>query len=255
MKIKEIISSYGLNAFKKYGQHFLTDPNILNRIARITDIDAHTPVIEIGPGPGGLTRSLIETDAPMVFAVELDIRCIKILKETIKNPKLSLINKNALLVDTDEITDSKYKIVGNLPYNIATPLIIKWLTTAINVSSITAMVQKEVALRMVAKPSTKDYGRLSVIVQLLGNPSIKMALAPGAFYPPPKVESCVVHIDVFKNRDFSMIKKLESITHSIFSSRRKMMRSVFKEDIKGFDMTARGETLSPQQIYDLCKII
>lgn len=257
MKIIDVVKTYNLKAYKKYGQHFLTDPRILNKIASFANINEFDNVVEIGPGPGGLTRALLASNPLHVFAIEIDKRCIESLDAIEDKSKLTVIESDALLIDLDETINSNYKIVANLPYNIGTKLIVKWLTKEKNVTSITSMLQKEVAIRMTAKPGTKDYGRLSVLVQLLGDVSIKMHLSKGAFSPPPKVASSVIHIDLKKNIDRSIIEKLEIVTHLIFSNRRKTLKNAlenaFVKEIEGFDMSIRGETLSPEQILDLSK--
>ena len=253
LKISDVIKSYNLKAYKKHGQHFLTDPVILKKIASFATINELDNVVEIGPGPGGLTRALIELNPKKIFAIEIDQRCIDSLIEINNKENLVIIKSDALLINLDNTINDKFKIVANLPYNIGTKLIIKWLSEERNLTSITAMLQKEVAIRMISKPGTKDYGRLSVLTQLLCDVSIKMHLNKGAFSPPPKVESCVVHMNIKEDFDRSIISKLEMVTHSIFSNRRKILKNAFGQTIDGFDMNIRGETLNPYQILDLCK--
>ncbi len=229
--LREIIERYDLAAKKSLGQHFLLDLNITRKIARAGDVGAGDTVLEIGPGPGGLTRALLEAGA-QVIAIERDKRCIKALSELANAypGKLQIVEADALkIAEAEIIADAApVKIIANLPYNISTELLIKWLKAGPALwRRMTLMFQKEVADRILARPGSKTYGRLSVIAQTTAAPSRAFDLPARAFTPPPKVDSTVVLFDPASD-SFTDIEALEKVTQAAFSQRRKMLRSSLK---------------------------
>lgn len=229
--LRQVIADYGLAAKKSLGQNFLLDLNLTARIARAGGSFDGYNIIEIGPGPGGLTRGILGTDAAHVFAVERDDRCVAALQPlvTAADGRLTLIAEDALKIDYEALCPAPRAIVANLPYNIATVLLLRWLEQAELFESLTLMFQKEVAERITAVPRTKDYGRLSVMSQWLAKAERKIELPPAAFTPPPKVSSTVVHLTPYKNRpaDFSF-NTMEKLTGAAFGQRRKMLRQSLK---------------------------
>ena len=233
--LRESLDAHGLVANKGFGQHFLLDLNITRKIARLAEVSGASAVIEIGPGPGGLTRALLETGA-RVIAVEKDARFLPLL-ETIAaaaDGRLTLIHADALEVDeaaliADHAGGLPTRIVANLPYNVGTPLLIKWLTGPFRPQAMALMFQKEVAERIVAGVGDEAYGRLAVISQALCEAAIVMALPARAFTPPPKVDSAVVGLKplAVRPRD-ALIMALERVTAAAFGQRRKMLRSSLK---------------------------
>lgn len=232
--LREVIARHDLGAKKALGQHFLLDLNITRKIARAAEIAPGDLVIEVGPGPGGLTRALLEAGADVV-AIERDRRCIGALEELDRpfHGKLTLIEDDALRVEERRAAAGReVKIVANLPYNISTELLIKWLRAnhgeAPPLWSLMAlMFQKEVADRILSAPKTKDYGRLSVIAQAASIPSRAFDLPARAFTPPPKVSSSVVLFRMRGTRIANM-RALEAVTQAAFGQRRKMLRSSLK---------------------------
>lgn len=256
--LREVISAHNLRAEKSLGQNFLLDQNITDKIVRhIADLSGMT-VFEIGPGPGGLTRSILKSGAHRVVAVEFDERSVRALQDLVKaaEGRLEVLHQDALRFDPREYADVPRGIIANLPYNIATPLLTGWLShiheNPDTYAFMLLMFQKEVADRITAAPGTKTYGRLSVLVQWLCNVRQVYVLPPSAFTPPPKVQSCVVHFKprVYgggaQNPDF---KSLEQVTAAAFGQRRKMIRSSMKAYMPiieklGIDPTLRAENLS-----------
>jgi len=232
--LREVIARHDLGAKKALGQHFLLDLNITRKIARAAEIALGDLVIEVGPGPGGLTRALLDAGAE-VIAIERDRRCIGALEElgAAFQGKLTLIEDDALRIDERRIASGRQaKIVANLPYNISTELLIKWLKANHREDPplwplMALMFQKEVADRILAAPRTKDYGRLSVIAQAGSIPSRAFDLPARAFTPPPKVSSSVVLFRMSATRIANM-RALEAVTQAAFGQRRKMLRSSLK---------------------------
>src|SRR6185295_16389507 len=225
--LREVIAKYDLAARRALGQNFLLDLNLTGKIARAAGDLTDGTTIEIGPGPGGLTRALLSHGAREVIAIERDARCLGALAEiSAAYPgKLTTIEGDALTVDCAKLGSAPRRIVANLPYNIATPLIIKWLQQGATFTSLTVMVQKEVADRMIAKPRTKDYGRLSVLAQFLARPRRLFDLPPRAFVPPPKVTSTVIELLPLAAPAFpARLADLERVTQAAFGQRRKMLR-------------------------------
>jgi len=229
--LRTVIAMHDLAAKKSLGQNFLLDLNLTARIARAAGDLTGFNAIEIGPGPGGLTRGILLTQAEKLFAVERDDRCVAALQPLVAaaDGRLTLIAEDALKIDYEALCPAPRAIVANLPYNIATVLLLGWLERAHLFEHFTLMFQKEVAERVAAVPRTKDYGRLSVITQWLCKVEKKIELPPSAFTPPPKVHSTVVHITPHKNRkDAFSFSTMEKLTGAAFGQRRKMLRQSLK---------------------------
>ncbi len=229
--LRDIIAAQDLSAKKSLGQNFLLDLNLTFKIAKSAgDLSAGT-VLEIGPGPGGLTRSLLKAGANLLIAIEHDPRCIKALSslEEASQGKLDLRQGDALKTSLQDLGPGPFKIVANLPYNIATPLLIGWLRQASLVTSMTLMFQKEVAERIVASPSSKAFGRLAVICQARARCRKVFDIPASAFTPAPKVTSSVVEFipHPIESIDWRF-SALETLTQAAFGQRRKMLRSSLK---------------------------
>ena len=268
--LRESLERHGLLAKKAFGQHFLLDLNITRKIVRLGGPYDGDTVIEVGPGPGGLTRALLESEAAHVIAIEKDTRFLELLTE-LKTPygaRFEAIDGDALKADelkilADRNLHGEAHIVSNLPYNVGTPLLIKWLTGPWQPKSMTLMFQLEVALRIVAPVGDDDYGRLSVIAQVLCDGQRIMDLPARAFTPPPKVDSAVVRLVPKAVRpDATTIKKLEAITAAAFGQRRKMLRSSLKAaggeallEKAGIDPTLRAEQVAPADFLQLAILL
>jgi 16S rRNA (adenine1518-N6/adenine1519-N6)-dimethyltransferase len=228
--LRQVVESHGLMAKRSLGQNFLLDLNITAKIARAAGDLAGRNVIEVGPGPGGLTRALLATPAAAVHAIERDDRCVAALQDVVaaSEGRLILHADDALKANYEAICAAPRVIVANLPYNIASPLLVDWLKTLNLFESFTLMFQKEVADRLVAETRTKDYGRLSVLTQWLCTVERKFDLPPEAFTPPPKVTSTIVHIRPKPRTDDVAIETMERLTASAFGQRRKMLRQSLK---------------------------
>ena len=225
--LREVIAKYDLGARRALGQNFLLDLNLTGKIARAAGDLSSGTTIEIGPGPGGLTRALLRHGARELIAIERDARCLGALAEIAASysGRLTIIEGDALAVDCARLGTAPRRIVANLPYNIATPLLIKWMQQGSAFASLTVMVQKEVADRLVAKPRSKDYGRLSVVTQFLARPRRLFDLPPRAFVPPPKVTSTVIELLPLAEPAFpARLADLERVTQAAFGQRRKMLR-------------------------------
>ena len=266
--LREVIAKYDLAARRSLGQNFLLDLNLTGKIARAAGALGEGTVIEIGPGPGGLTRALLAEGARQVIAIERDHRCLGALAEiSAAYPgRLTVIEGDALAIDCAKLGQAPRRIVANLPYNIATPLIIKWLQAGPAFKSITVMVQREVADRLVAVPRTKDYGRLSVLTQFLAKPRRLFDVPPRAFVPPPKVTSSVVElIPLPAPAAPARIEDLERVTQAAFGQRRKMLRQSLRslgveevEDLLAaadIAPTSRAEELSVAQFAALARTL
>ena len=265
--LREVIARHGLMAKKSLGQNFILDLNVTRRIARAAGPFDDFDVIEVGPGPGGLTRALLETGARRVIAIERDRRALAALQElaTAHPGRLELVEGDALELDPAALTDAPRKIVANLPYNIATALLLRWLDKIGAYDSLTLMFQREVAERLVAVPRSPAYGRLSVIVQWLAEPKILFDLPPRAFVPPPKVRSSVVSL-VSRAMPLAPANKatLERVTAAAFGQRRKMLRASLKSlgvpvepllAAAGVMPTMRAEELSVSQFCALARAL
>ncbi|MBB6251284.1 16S rRNA (adenine(1518)-N(6)/adenine(1519)-N(6))-dimethyltransferase RsmA [Nitrospirillum iridis] len=226
--LRDVIARFDLGARKALGQHFLLDLNLTARVAAAAGDLAGVTVIEVGPGPGGLTRALVESDAKAVIAVERDSRFVAALADVVEAAagRLTLVEGDALEVDMTAIAPSPRAIVANLPYNVGTPLLVGWLRQIQEFRSLTLMFQKEVVDRIVATPRTKDYGRLAVMSQWLAVPKLVFDIPPQAFSPPPKVMSSVVHITPrVLPPDAPSFKDMERVVAACFNQRRKMLRA------------------------------
>lgn len=253
--LRDVIRDHDLRAEKKLGQNFLLDQNITDKIVRACGDLKGLTIFEIGPGPGGLTRSLMGSAADKIIAIEFDDRAVAALQGliTFGDGRLEVIKGDALHADLKNMVAAPRAIVANLPYNISTVLLLKWLEDIWNDSGayqfMTLMFQKEVVERLMAKPGTKDYGRLSVMTQWLCHVSKAFDLPPEAFSPPPKVTSSIAvmkpRADILK-ADFA---KMEKVLAVAFNQRRKMIRSSMKQFMPqieelGIDPTLRAENLS-----------
>ena len=229
--LRDVIADHGLAADKRLGQHFLLDLNLTAKIARAAGGLDGVSVIEIGPGPGGLTRALLDTAATRIVAVERDPRCVAALKALVETSKgrLEVIEDDALDLDIPALVPAPRAIIANLPYNVATPLLIGWLARVRDFVSLTLMFQREVAERLVATPRTKSYGRLSVMTQWLTEPRLLFDLPARAFTPPPKVDSSVVHLmPRAMEADEPSFGAIERVVAAAFGQRRKMLRAALK---------------------------
>ncbi|MDG1505487.1 MAG: 16S rRNA (adenine(1518)-N(6)/adenine(1519)-N(6))-dimethyltransferase RsmA [Planktomarina sp.] len=266
--LRDIIANHGLDAKKSLGQNFLLDLNITSKIARLAgDISGHD-VLEVGPGPGGLTRGLLAAGARRIVALEKDPRCMPALAQIAAAypGRLNVFNADALEFDMRGQLTGPVRVVANLPYNVGTELLVRWLTPKDWPpfwSSLTLMFQKEVAERIIAKPCTKAYGRLGILAQWKSTPSVVMELPPEAFTPPPKVHSAVVHLEALAEPRFPAPAGLLSSTVAMaFNQRRKMLRSSLKSaapDIEaalrdaGLKPTARAEEISVEGFCALAR--
>lgn len=231
--LREVIATHGLQARKELGQNFLLDLNLTARIARAAGKLAGFTIIEVGPGPGGLTRALLAEGAQKVIAIERDERALPALAEIAAAypGRLEVISGDALEIDYAALADGPVKIVANLPYNIATPLLTGWLTTAPwppYFDSLTLMFQKEVAERICAAPGAKAYGRLGVLAGWRADARIAFNVDRNAFTPAPKVTSAIVHLVPKAVDDDIPVRVLEAVTRTAFGQRRKMVRQSLK---------------------------
>lgn len=251
--LKEMIENYGLVAKKTLGQNFLLDLNLTSKIARQAGDLKKYDVLEIGPGPGGLTRALLHSGARRVIAIERDERLTPILQQISQHygGRLEVIFGDALKEDISAYLTPPVKIVANLPYNIGTELLIRWLTPKEwppYWESLTLMFQKEVAKRIVAQPGSKAYGRLALMVQWRCNAKIVMELSPQSFTPPPKVNSAVVHIErLEKPRFLADGKVLERVVATAFNQRRKMLRVSLKSLSNDIENILDSVDINPTQ--------
>ena len=262
--VSEMMRESGLEPKKQYGQNFLFDLNLTGKIAKsVPDIEK-TIVVEVGPGPGGLTRAILTAGAKHVIAIEKDKTTENILSKIIDaaDGRLEVIFGDALKVDLQDLDKSGYAVCSNLPYNVGTELLIGWLhkiADGANIKSLTLMFQKEVAQRIVAKVKDSQYGRLSVLANLIADTKILFDVPNTAFVPRPKVQSAVVQIIPNKDK-ISKIKditKLEKLTAKLFGQRRKMIRGIIKTDWEKFGLsgTERAEELNPEMFLKISSII
>ena len=268
--LREVIATHDLRAKKSLGQNFLLDLNLTAKIARIAGDLSECDVLEIGPGPGGLTRGLLAEGARRVVAIEKDARCLPALAEiTAAYPdRLSVLNDDALAVDWAAHLKPPIRIIANLPYNVGTELLIRWLIPPVwppQWLSLTLMFQREVAERIVAREGSKAYGRLAVLAQWRCEARIALNLPPEAFTPPPKVSSAVVHLTALEAPKFPADQKvLERVVAKAFNQRRKMLRAALKglcPDIEdrilaaGLRPTDRAETVSLEGFCALARAV
>ena len=261
--IRQVIARHGLSARKSLGQHFLLDLNLTRKIVRAAQIGRGVTVLEIGAGPGGLTRALLESPAAKIIAVERDPRAIGALHELalVSGDTLEVVNGDALKLNVEEIIDHPTQIVANLPYNIGTRLLLRYLSTSKRFERMTLLFQKEVADRLAASPGSRAYGRLSVIVQWLCEVRVLFDIPAKAFTPEPKVVSSVVDL-VPRDQPLATANKssLELVTGAAFGQRRKMLRTSLKAlhvdsrtllNAAGVSPTARPEEIS---VSDFCSL-
>jgi 16S rRNA (adenine1518-N6/adenine1519-N6)-dimethyltransferase len=263
--LRDVIRVHQLSAVKSLGQHFLLDTNLIDRIARVAGPLDGVNVIEVGPGPGGLTRALLAHNATSVTAIEKDTRCVAALGGLVEaaDGRLKVIGGDALSIDLADLVPSPRRIVANLPYNVATALLLQWFRQGPfegrAFERIVVMVQKEVADRLAAKPSTKDYGRLSVAAQWHCTVKSEFNVARTAFTPPPKVQSSIVTLTPRDEPPApAQWRWLESVTAAAFNQRRKMLRSALKSwnfdfGALGIDPEARAENLSVEEFCVLAR--
>lgn len=263
--LRDVIARHGLNARHSLGQHFLLDANLTARIAREAGSLTGRHVIEIGPGPGGLTRALLASDALDVTAVELDRRAVAAMRELAEESagRLHVIAADALRLDAATLTPAPRQIIANLPYNVASPLLVGWLRQAAAFERLTLMFQQEVAERIGAAPSTPAYGRLSVLAQWLCDVAIVMRIPPAAFVPPPKVWSAVVVLTPHAEQPPpALFSVMERLTAAAFGQRRKMLRGSLRglggETLltrAGIAADRRAETLSIAEFDRLARLL
>ncbi|WP_350333821.1 16S rRNA (adenine(1518)-N(6)/adenine(1519)-N(6))-dimethyltransferase RsmA [Coralliovum pocilloporae] len=267
--LRDVIRQHGLNAKKTLGQNFLLDLNLTLKIAKTAGSLEGRTVVEVGPGPGGLTRAILAAGADKVIAIEKDQRCLPALQEIADAypGKLDVIDADALTVDMTTLVSGPARIIANLPYNVATPLLINWLKTdpwPPWYESMTLMFQKEVAQRIVAEAGEKAYGRLGVLSQWRTDAFIAFDVPPSAFTPPPKVTSSIVHLvpkDAIVTADAEAV---ENLTAAAFGQRRKMLRQSLKslepeilaylEDV-GIEPTERAEQVPVPAFLALAQML
>jgi 16S rRNA (adenine1518-N6/adenine1519-N6)-dimethyltransferase len=265
--LRDVIARFDLGAKKSLGQHFLLDQNLTDRIARAGgnqagDLSEYT-VIEVGPGPGGLTRSLLAHNPKHLYAIERDRRCIEALADLkpVFPENFTVISANAVKYEISTLGASPRRIIANLPYNISTALLINWLRQLKHIDQMTLMFQKEVVERLIAEPSSKAYGRLSIITQWLCETKFEFNVDKRAFTPPPKIMSSVLTLKPRAAPLYAAhFADMEKVTAAAFGQRRKMLRSSLKPlDIDivaiGIDPTARAENLSIEEFCLLAKAI
>lgn len=265
--LREVIAQNSLFAKKTLGQNFILDTNLLDKIVRAAksrnaDAFDNGTVIEVGPGPGGLTRAILENGAKRLTVIEKDERCMPILEQiqAAYPDRMTVMNTDALTVDAAALGDAPRIVISNLPYNVGTLLLTGWLKRARDFEGFTLMFQKEVAERLVAAPRSSDYGRLSILTQWLCEAQILFTVPPSCFTPPPKVTSAIVYL---KPREQPLaparLDVLEKVTAAAFNQRRKMLRSSLKClgdaqalcDAANVSPTARAEELS---VADFCAV-
>jgi 16S rRNA (adenine1518-N6/adenine1519-N6)-dimethyltransferase len=266
--LRDVIERHGLQAKKALGQNFLLDLNLTGKVARAAGDLSGVTVIEVGPGPGGLTRALLMHGAKHVIAIERDERCLAALAEISDHypGRLEVVSGDALKTDFAALAGGEpTKIVANLPYNIGTELLVRWLTVEAwppFYQSLTLMFQREVAERIVAKPASSAFGRLGVLAGWRTDARIAFDVPPQAFTPPPKVISSVIHLEPRGEPLAADVKVLGRVTEAAFGQRRKMLRQSLKsmggEKLLvsvGIDPTRRAETLSVEEFVALAKAV
>jgi 16S rRNA (adenine1518-N6/adenine1519-N6)-dimethyltransferase len=269
--LREVIAAHDLRARKSLGQNFLLDLNLTRRIARAAGANDGGVFYEVGPGPGGLTRALLAEGASRVIAVERDARCLPALEEIARAwpGRLDVVSADALEVDETQLLGGEtVRIAANLPYNIGTALLVKWLTVQQWPpfwSSLTLMFQREVAQRIVARPDTEHYGRLSVLAQWRTAAKILFDVSRSAFVPPPSVTSSIVRLEPLAEPVAPCrLADLERVTQAAFGQRRKMLRQSLKNlcpdaeasiRAAGIDATMRAENLSVADFASLARAV
>lgn len=271
--IQQELRASGLSLRKKLGQHFLVDRNIIEKILRLADIKKEEVVLEIGPGLGEMTLALSQR-AGQVIAVEIDSRWVEVLKNKLTGiSNVILLQEDILKVDLQALSHQvglPLKIVANLPYQISSPLLFRFLKNRKFISNLTLMVQREVAERITASPGRKEYGALSVLIQMVARPSIKFMVRPPAFFPPPKVESAVIQLSWKKERSLNVEEEdwIQKVVKASFSHRRKTLINSLnysglilppepgrRIQAAGIDPGRRPETLSIEEFVRLAKAL
>ena len=263
--LREVIRRHGLTARHSLGQHFLLDTNLTDRIVREAGDLTGRHVIEIGPGPGGLTRSLLGSQAASVTAIELDSRAVGALRELEEEAvgRLRVVEGDALAIDCASLVPAPRQVIANLPYNVASPLLVGWLRQAQAFERLTLMFQQEVAERICAEPGTATYGRLSVLTQWICDARVVMRIPPAAFTPPPKVWSAVASLTPRATQpDPALFQRMETLTAAAFGQRRKMLRGSMRA-LGGEALLARAdiaperraETLTVEEFGRLVRLI
>ena len=271
LSTSELIKKYQLDAKKSLGQNFILDKNFTDKIAKSAGDLSNFEVLEIGPGPGGLTRSILDAGVKKLFVIEKDQRCILALKELQEfyGSRLEIIEGDALEIDETKIfnDNSQFKIIANLPYNIGTVLIFKWLKILPKIASMNLMLQKEVVQRICAKIDDKNYGRLAIMLNLLCDTKMLFEVNKMVFSPPPKITSAIVQIipnaeKIEKYFEKNNLKKFEKIVQQAFNQRRKMLKSSLKGAVVNQDLaeiflqcnidgTKRAEELSIEEFWKI----
>jgi 16S rRNA (adenine1518-N6/adenine1519-N6)-dimethyltransferase len=262
--LREVIARHGLDARRSLGQHFLLDGNLTGRIARAAGDLSRRQVIEVGPGPGGLTRALLETAAAAVTAIEVDLRAVAAMHELAQQShgRLRVVAADAIETDLVALVPPPRVIVANLPYNIATPLLVGWLRQAAAFERLVLMFQLEVAERICASPGTGAYGRLSVLAQWTCSATLALRVPPAAFVPPPNVFSAVVVLTPHPVQpDPALFARMERLTAAAFGQRRKMLRGGLRKsggeallNEAGIAADRRAETLSIAEFDRLVRL-
>lgn len=266
--IAQLVSKYGVQPLKKYGQNFIYDESLCDKIVKYAEVNSSSNVLEIGPGPAGLTRSILKAGPNSCAIIEMDQRFMPLLDEIRSYyPKLSIKQGDALRFKLAELTSApleKLTIISNLPYNVGCKLLTNWLEEIELVDSITVMLQKEVVERIIAKPACKDYGRLSIICQILCDVQKCFDVSSKVFYPPPQVDSAVVKLvpkkDIKLSKD--IIKKIQIITMHAFNGRRKTLKKSLQAvpnhlailEQLNIDPALRPENLSPVDYYNIANL-
>jgi 16S rRNA (adenine1518-N6/adenine1519-N6)-dimethyltransferase len=263
--LREVIARHGMAARRALGQHFLLDANLTQRIVRAAGTLTGRHVVEIGPGPGGLTRALLGSDAASVTVVELDQRAVAAMEElaAAAGGRLHVVAGDVLALDVPALISPPRQVVANLPYNIATPLLIGWLRQARAFERLTLMFQQEVAERICAVPDTAAYGRLSILAQWACRTELLLRIPPAAFVPPPKVFSAVVGLVPHAEQPAAaLFPVMERLTAAAFGQRRKMLRGALKglggEALlreAGIAPDRRAETLSVAEFDRLARLL
>lgn len=246
--LREVVAAHGLTANKVFGQNYLFDLNLTRRIARLAK--PVPTIFEIGPGPGGLTRALLLETNANIIAIEKDKRFIEALQPLVvaSECRLQVIEGDALHTDLLSFNKKPCSIVANLPYNIGTELLINWLHHADAFQEMILMFQHEVAQRLVAKPNTKEYGRLSVLAQSLCKAELQFKVPAAAFTPPPKVTSSIVRLVPLANATTVPVSALENLTAAAFGQRRKMLRQSMKNHLSLLEKCAIDPTLRAEDV-------
>lgn len=259
----ELIKKYSLNAQKSLGQNFILDKNFTDKIAKTAGDLSNSIVLEIGPGPGSLTRSILDVNAKKLISIEKDSRCLAALSELKEfyGERFEIVEGDALEIDETKLINEKFKIIANLPYNIGTILIFKWLKIYDRISSMHLMLQKEVVQRIVAKTGDNHYGRLAVMVNFLCETKMLFTVSNSVFTPPPKVTSAIVQIIPREKPLFDVsFSKLERVVAAAFSQRRKMVKAGLKSVFPNSEEILLQCNIKPElraenlTIEDFCKL-